>query len=846
VKNSARLLLILISLFLAVSCNTRTAKPKPVVMYEISEEAKNGKDVIIENNYLSLRFLPSTAEIILTDKKTNVQWRSNPPNPEASDTVTKQLMESQFSLDYADNSGVPRTLESGFYSIQRGAYEYEVVDGALEVRYTVGDLARNYRIPPAANEERMSLFLDRMEQEERDIVESTYRLFDINNLRLNDDKDKLLAEFPELIKNKLWVLRTVSPDFMKGETEESFKKAGYTAEDFAEDSERYELSGGDVKPAFSMTLRYILDGKSLIVNVPFSKIGYRAAYPLKQLALMPFMGSGSTADSGYMLVPDGSGSLIYFNNQKQNQVPYYINIYGWDEAMPRADVISDNKALFPAFGVHKNGSSLFCVIEEGSAYAGVRADVSGRNSGYNIVYPVFDMIHGALMDIAGRNQRAVYMYEAVLPENENITLRYTPCAEPGYIGMAKEYRSWLLEKYPVLQTRRVTGGVPAAVEIIGAVNKIQHRLGLPFDLPLKLTSYKETEKMIKDFAGFGWENVHVKLNGWFNRSVEHTVPTKIKLISALGSKGDFERIISTAEKNNYTVYPEVDFMFMRDVKAFSGFSLYKDAARYVNRERVQRYPYSFVWFGERKMWGKLSYLSRPAATQRMINSFQKKAGKYKINNIAFKNMGSRLAGDYHEKRRVSREASMLMRQKKFEEMYQADKKIMVNAGFAYSIPWTDIITDMIITEHSFGITDSTVPFLQIAIHGIVPYTGKAVNLAEDYTKNLLKTVECGAGLYFSFMEEETAELQETKFRQFYANEYKKWIGDADELYKKFSADFGHLYNQQIVNHVILAPDVTITEYEDGTRVLVNASDNDYRYNGNNFKADTYAVFRKGQ
>ncbi|WP_461248480.1 DUF5696 domain-containing protein, partial [Treponema sp. R6D11] len=249
-----------------------------------------------------------------------------------------------------------------------------------------------------------------------------------------------------------------------------------------------------------------LDGKSLIVNVPFDKIGFRAAYPITQLALLPFMGCGSMTDSGYMLVPDGSGSLIYFNNQKQNQLPYNIRVYGWDEAMPRDAVISDNKALFPAFGIHKNGASLFCVIEEGAAYASVRADVSGRNSSWNIVYPVFDIVHGALMDIAGRNQRAVYLYEAALPEGESITLRYTPCAEPGYMGMAKEYRSWLLNNYPVLQNRHVTDGVPTAVEIIGAVNKTQHRLGLPFDLPLKLTSYKETEKMIKDFVALGWKN----------------------------------------------------------------------------------------------------------------------------------------------------------------------------------------------------------------------------------------------------------------------------------------------------------------------------------------------------
>jgi hypothetical protein len=815
-------------------------------MYELAESDEIRDDVILENNYLRLRFLPSTAEIILTDKVSGVEWRSNPPDPagdQAADVVTRQLMESQFSLDYADNSGVGMTLQSGIYSVQRSAYEYGVVDGALEVRYTVGDLARNYRIPPAMSEDRMNVYLDQMEWDERGIVESTYRLYDINNLRLNDDKDQLLADFPELSRIKLWVLRVSSPDFMKEEAEGSFRKAGYTAEDFAEDSLRYELKGGAVKPAFSLTLRYILDGRSLIVNIPFDKIGFRSAYPITQLALLPFMGCGSVNDSGYMLVPDGSGSLIYFNNQKQNQVSYNIRVFGWDEAMPREAVISDNKALFPAFGVNKNDAALFCVIEEGSAYASVRADVSGRNSSWNIVYPVFDMVHGALMDIAGRNQRAVYLYEASLPEGENITLRYTPCAEPGYMGMAKEYRSWLMKNYPVLQNRRVTGGIPTAVEIIGAVNKTQHRLGLPMDLPLKLTSYKETENMIRDFAGFGWKNIYVKLNGWFNRSVDHIVPAKIKLIKTLGNKKNFEHIVSAAEQNNFTLYPEVDFMFMRDVKLFSGFNLYSDAARYVNRERVQRYPYSFIWFGERKLWGKLNYLARPAATERLINNYRRQAEKYKIHNIAFRNMGSRLAGDYHERRHISREASMLMRQKKFEELYKSGNKILVHSGFVYAVPWASIVTDMIITEHSFGITDTSVPFLPIVLHGLVPYTGRAINLAEDYTKNLLKTIEAGAGLYFSFMTEETAELQETKFRQFYANEYGKWAGDADVLYKKFNADFGHLYNQLIVNHVILAPDVTITEYEDGTRVLVNTSDNSYIYNGYNLNADSYVVLK---
>jgi len=850
VKKSALILLLFVTIFLAVSCNTRTARPRPVMIYEFIE----GGDVVLENEYLRLNFLHTTAEIILTDKATGAQWRSNPPNPESdrlADVVTRQLMESQFSVDYADTAGIGMTLQSGEYSVNRGAYEYEVVNGVLEVRYTVGDLARAYRIPPAMSEERMGYFLDNMEWEERGIVESTYRLYDINNLRMNDNRTQLLADFPELRDQKLWVLRTASPDYMKEISEESFRYAGYTMEDYVEDSMRYELTGETVRPAFSITLRYILDGKSLVLNVPFDKIGYRPAFPITQLALMPFMGSGSLNDTGYMLVPDGSGAIINFNNQKQNQLSYSINMYGWNESIRRDAVISDNKALFPAFGIQKNNAALLCVIEEGSAYASVRADVSGRNSSWNRVYPIFTMVHGALMDIAERSQRAVFLYEQSLAAGENITLRYTPCEEQGYMGMAKEYRSWLFKNYPILENRRVTSGkskqgsVPVAVEIIGAVNKTQHRLGLPMDLPLKLTSYKETEAMINDFARLGWENVSVKLNGWFNRSVDHAVPAKIKLIKELGNRRSFNHIVSAAKNHNFELYPEVDFVFMRDVGMFSGFNIYRDAARYVNRERVQRYPYSFIWFGERTQWGKLNYLARPAASVRMINDYIPKAEKFGINNIAFRNMGTMLSGDFNEKRHVSREESMKIRQKQYEKMVQNGNGILVHTGHIFSMPWATIITDMVIDDQSFGITDSSVPFLPIVMHGYVPFTGRAINLAEDYTKNLLKVIECGAGLYFSFMAEETAELQETKFRQFYANEYGKWIADADALYQKFVSDFGHLYNQRITNHRILSQGVTLTVYEDGTGVIVNVSDKDHDYRGVTVKADSYIV-RQGE
>jgi hypothetical protein len=846
VKKVVWLLLILSLIFSLVDCKKQQIRVKLLFAYEKPEDAQ---DVFIENEFLELHFLSQNAQIILRDKINGTVWYSTPPDA-ASDrlanVITTDMASSQFSLQYSNVSGVGETLYSSSSCIEKGMFEYELIDGGLEVNYTVGNVARTFIIPTAAPEQRLKEFLNKMESDVRRRVEANYRLYDIDNLRANDDRAALLERFPDLAQEKIYVLRDNTQEFMREQLEELFEEAGYTRDDYIEDASRYPAAAGPDRPAFTITIRYYLDGKSMIVNVPFNRIAYHPSYPIIRLDILPFFGAGGMNDEGYLFVPDGSGALIYFNNGKYNQIASNNPVYGWDESRPRDVVVSDNRAAFPVYGIQKNGKAIVCIIEEGASYANVQADVSGRNSSYNYVYPYFDMVHGSLMDISGRSDRAVYLYETGLPDGENIKVRYTICENDGYVGMAKEYRSWLLKKYPQLGRKSAISGVPVAVEIIGAVNKTQHRLGIPFDLPLKLTSYKEAESMVGDFAKLGWKNVSVKLTGWFNRSYEHRVPSDIKLIDELGNKKSFKGIVSTAEQNNFDLYPEAEFMFMRDLKLGDGFNLYRDASRYVSRKRVEKYPFSFVWFGERIRWGKLSYLARPVVSMNMIDTFLKKSESLGMKNIAFRSMGSRLGGDYNEKRKVSREASVKMRQEKFTQLSNAGTKVMVNAGYDYSVPWTDFIIDMAIDSQGFSITDAAVPFYQIALSGLVPYTGRAINLAEDYTKNLLKTVESGAGLYFSFMSEETVELQETKFRQFYANEYHKWVGDADALYKRFSIDFAGLYGQAIVDHQILAPEVTVTVYANGTRVVVNRGDNAFNYNGRTLRADSYSVLRQGE
>jgi hypothetical protein len=837
-KKAAWLLIILVVLF--SSCNQQSSGARNVTIYENDGAVE---DIVLENQYLELRFFPETTQFALTDKTTGMRWRSNPEGDDPlADTITRYLSGSLFSLEYADVSGIGMTLYSSEQSVTFGAFSYDIDGDTLSVNYTIGNLDRTYLIPPAIPEERMLPIMEKMVSGDLNVIKAGYRLYDINNLRSTDDRNDLLAKYPDLTRRNIYVLRPDTQEYLKAEYEEIFERTGYTYDDYLDDVANYPLISGKEKPAFNVTLQYSLEGNTLVVNIPFDKIAYRAAYPMIRLSVLPYFGAGGLEDEGYLLVPDGSGALIYFNNERQNQLTYSNNVYGWDEGLIRDAIINDNKAPFPVFGIQKNKEALLCIIEEGDPNASVRADVSGRNSSWNNVYPRFNIVHNALMNISGRSDREVYQYERGLAEGTGITLRYITCKEDGYVGMAKEYRSWLVNKFPSLGKKQGSG-VPIAIEIPGAVNKTQHRLGIPFDLPLKLTSYKEAAAMIKDFSGFGWKNVQIKLNGWFNRSVDHTIPSNIKLINILGSKGDFRKITDSAKEFGYTLYPEVDFIFMRDKKIFDGFSVYSDVARYVSRDRIQKYPYSFVWFGERKLWGKLNYIARPEVSMSMIDNFVSQSSSFGLENIAFRNISQRLVGDYNEKRHVSREESMDMRQEKLASLNKSGTGIMLLGGHVYAAPYADFIVDMALDDQAYGITDASVPFYPIVLHGLVPYTGRAINLAEDYSKNLLKTIESGAGLYFSFITEETAILQETKFRQFYANEYGKWVNDADALYKKFTADFGHLYNQAISGHEILSQGVTLTEYEDGTKVIVNAENSGYTYNGRYVGANSYIVLR---
>jgi len=813
--------------------------------------------VSIENEYLILEFFTQSLEIVVTERATGLQWRSSPENaagmPGAT-VVAQAHMQSLFLLEHENEIARSETFDAHRMTRQTGRFEHAIVDGGLELYFTVGDIPDTFHIPYAIYAERLYSFVNNLPDDARRQVIDSYQLRRYDRLRAGTERDDLLAQFQQLAPPEpgepgahIYVLRDTLRPHLRRRVEEYLQSVGYDRYEWMEDQAHFGLVTEITRPVFNLTFRYELHGNEMVLTIPFDEINFLPEFLPTRLTVMPFFGAGGPNDEGYLFVPDGSGALINFNSGRGNQDLYINNVFGRDEAVVPVAVMHNDRASYPVFGIHRNGGTFVAIIEEGSAYATIRAGAGGTLllGPYSTVHSSFRLFHGAPMDLAGLSSQPFMMHEHQLAPGEQIVIRYIFTEQPGYVGMAVAYREFLQSRYPWLN-QRVSQPVNAMVEILGAAEARQHILGFPVDRPFPLTTFDQASTMMNTLSGFGWHNVPVMMRGAHNNSIDHSVPSSMSLVSQLGNRRAFDNMLDTANNLGFDFYIEADFVHMRDISMFDGFSRNRNAARQVNRQRVEHNTFSYLFYTEYGNAGILAapiVLANPAFTVSSATNFVNDARSRGVNNIAFRSMANALGGDFHHNRHVSREASMNMRVDLLYDLREQGTNIWLNHGFSFAVPFANVITGMPISDQGTNITCVSVPFYQIALHGLIPFAGQPLNLAEDYSYHLLRSIESGASLFFSFMHVPTADLEVTRYRRYFANEFSRWIETANNLYQNYANYMGHLYNQLIMDHQILANGVSVTIFEDGTRVYVNVSMADSQQGSVVVPARNYTVVR---
>ena len=794
------------------------------------DEDNTPETFTLENDKLKFVLDGKNTQFTLLQKDTNHLWYSNPPELEKDPialTKEKNNMSSTFLIKYSTENGVENTYDTYTYSIKRNFFEVAKQGDAIQVKYTASIMQREYRYPLAIYAEEMDEWLDKMNQSDQNVItKRCYREVNIDRLKPSDNKEELLRKYPGLEEDNLYLI--FDPDqlkeYMKEQCEGIFNKIGYTDEDYMRHRELYKETSSRVDPAFNFTVYYKLDGNNLIVDIPYDEILYKQTYPMIQLSVLPYFGAAGTNDEGYMFIPEGGGSIIYFNNGKTKQNNYVADVYGWDMASDRKAVITETRTAYPVFGESFGDSSFISIMENGSEYGSVVAEISGKLGSYNYVRANYKMVHGEQFEVSVRNTSAQYAYEKDLPEGERITQIYSFVNSPSYVDMAKAYQKYLFAGQKKVDNKET----PVAVEIVGAVDKVQQVLGMPKKMPYKLTSFNKAGKIINEIDELGIKNVQYKLSGFINGGVKQKMLKKFKFVRQLGGKAGFKKMQESVKNTSGKLYLDATVQYAYNSKLRDGFFRYRDPARFANDEVCELNEYSLIWYGKDEKKDEY-YLLRPSNIDYASEVLIKNAMKYELDGISYRDNGYHLSGDYNDSpnKRVSRANARIQQMERMKEAKENGLNVAINFGNDYALKETDLITNMTLHGNSYAIIDRHIPFYEIALHGYKNFTGVPINLGYESDQIILESAESGAGLYFSFMEESEKALQETLYTEYYAACFDTWKDKFEKIYKRYDSELGPVKNSVIIDHEFLEDDVTVTTYDNNYQVFVNFGYVDY-------------------
>lgn len=818
---------------------TEQTEGMTVYSYDGSEDS-----IILENDKLKLTMDPTTTQFTLEVKETGKVWYSNPPEADADPVAVasyKGRLQSTLIMTYSIATGLQTTYDSYTYGVANGLYTIEQGDDYVKVNYSLGNVEKEYLIPPVCTEASMDQWLGQMETTDSGFIKRYYKKYDINKLGKDDDKDALLAAYPILESEPIYVLRDTAKGAVTQKLEQIFEKAGYTHDDLVADKElNTQLASKDTF-VFDASIVYRLDGGDLLVEMPLSDLEYSDATPIYTLVPLPYFGAGGAEDEGFMLVPEGGGALINFNNNKLSQASYYANLYGWDMALSREAVVHDTRAYFNAFGIANGDDSFLCIMEEGVPYASVQADIAGHGSSYNYVNSCYTICPSELFSVGDLDSQNVYKFLETLPD-ETLTQRYRFVDSNSYVDMAKTYQGYLKDQYGEYFAENGDESTPVVLEIVGAVDKVRQILGVPVSRPLKLTKYSEAEEMIRQLTSEGMNNISVKYTGWCNGGVNQKLLSKAKTISALGSKKDLKSLGTAAQELGVDLYLEGVTHYEYDSGLTDGFFSFTDAARFLSKERAELFVYSDITYSAREGIDSY-YLLHPGVIDENAQVLVKAAEQYGA-NVAFRDTGKDLSSDYYLKNTVSRQQAMTSHAQLLKEIDDSGKKVMVNMGNDYALPYADIVTNMDLSGSGYTILDAEIPFYQLAVHGFVNYVGSPLNNCGNEEEELLESAEYGAGLSFSLMRETAFALQKTLYTEYYASDFAAWHDRMMDIYNRYNSEMGHVFNQQMTGHEKLGDNLSCTVYEDGTKVYVNYGFTDaVAPDGTKLPARDYVVVR---
>ncbi len=562
---------------------------------------------------------------------------------------------------------------------------------------------------------------------------------------------------------------------------------------------------------------------------------------IMSVSLLPFMGAAGSDDEGYLIIPDGTGALIHFNNGRSSAVIYQQDVYGRDDTLSvKKAATSTYDVNMPLFGIVRNGRALMAVVENGDFQAQLNAMTIGQLTGYSNAYFAAQYIHMEANTIMPSSEHST---DVMLPTNTfrdmgNFTVRYYPLAAENatYADVAAAYRAQLGLK----EMETAPEAAPQQLEMIASIPSIDTFLGVPYESVRVLTSYEQAAAVLRDMAQAGMNGVNLRYVGWSDQSVRGKMVTDLDLDKRLGGKTGFEALKNAASETGADLLLAVDLINLyEDGNGYWSLFAGTDSVNSTSKQMSEFLRSTGYQDPEGKFWYLLSPDKVPEAAGKLTGNL---SGK--VEGLSLTSLANTVYASFG-KAGISRTESGAYWRQALEKLSEGMPQLSARTAAAYAFPYIQQVDEAPCASSCFEVTDTEVPFYQLVTHGAMTLYTEPVNEEGNTRKALLRAVEYGMYPSWRVIAGDTALLSGTDYASWHAASLDAWREEIVDT-AAWLEPLGRYAGMQMTGHERVTDTLSATTYANGDVVLVNYAKEDAVHLDVVVPAQGYAIKEVGE
>lgn len=811
----------------------------------VGEALEIGKEIVVlaESGGKVLSIDTDDLNLIVEDTATGVIWQ-------AIDTKGNDTEKSLISVNYVGEDNSFSVWDSYTYCVENQSYTLNRIENGVRIVMNIceGASARFYEYMP----QKMSVA-----HYEEVFVSGLERLVEEGSLekaKAAKYKSTLGLIYKRSKETESYNVNFVGqpPKSAVVQLIELSQLVGYTTEMLLADAAEFGFEVEFEEPAiFDITMDVTLENGELVVNLPVSEIkNGNPFYTLQNIEVLTSFGlvASETVTEGYLLIPDGAGALMKMNSYDPKVPDYVRGFYNNDfytDYYYKPEYAQE--LMMPVFGMlsltgpELTSNGFLGIVENGADTAFVETQAaSGGEDGigrkYNKIYTTYDVAQYEWVPVFGEYSDNTSTFLSMAPQTEeDYTLRYLfyTGEEVSYYNMAKDYQNYLWGD--------TEGGVysdhaEVLFETIGTLSLTERFLGIPYDTEYSMTTYEELEEILADM---GDRHVNVVYKGAFDGGMNHKLMNQGKLTKTNGKDVELDELTAFIEAKGDTLFLETDFLKVYD--SGNGYLTWLHGLQDYSKTAVELYGY-FVNLGVFKELSNKYNMLDPQYLVDTVQDFKANAGNY---NIYANDLTEQYYADYGNDYIAPAKAQKLI-DKALNTLSENGSMLALDNPRADKLTMGKLAVD--ISRESSELTSfyTSIPFRQLVLNGRMEYTTTSANNNSDPMQYfLMQAVETGAQPKFTISAKNVDVLKDSTYSYYFSIQYDLLKEEIKGVYDAYAEAMNAIGTTEIVNHTMLAQDVFITEYANGTQVVTNYTYEAFDYNGTEIAGNDYLILKGG-